>query len=313
MPGISRRWFLGSVPVGVAALGPLVAGKQALPAGCRDAMLQQLGSPDVWSAAKSVGAEVIEVSVDDPFDLPLLSHPGLRYSVATREGIRQLSGDLQAAERKISAFCVASHFDVRPGFERDFNTRLAGIAQQMGIRAIRIDVVSYKVPAAQFLETAVPAMKALIDATEGIDIRFGIENHGPTGNDPVFLLPLLERVGSKRLGVTLDTGNLYWFGHPLSKVYEMIEMMAPHAVHTHCKNIRYPEAQREVRRPMGWEYARYEAPVEQGDIDFGRVVKILRAAGYSGDLCVENESLHKLPEGERSAVLAGEIAYLKRL
>ncbi len=127
------------------------------------------------------------------------------------------------------------------------------------------------------------------------------------------MLPLLDRVGSQRLGVTLDTGNLYWFGHPLSKVYELIQTYAPHVVHTHCKNIRYPADQREVQRPMGWEYAKYEAPVDKGDIDFVRVVKILRAAGYTGDLCVENESLRKLPESERASVLATEIGYLKRL
>jgi sugar phosphate isomerase/epimerase len=183
----------------------------------------------------------------------------------------------------------------------------------LGIQAIRIDVVSYKVPVDQFLDPAVTALRKLIEITEGTGVRFGVENHGPSGNNPAFLSPLLDRVGSKRLGVTLDTGNFYWFGHPLSKVYELIETFAPRVVHTHCKNIGYPANQREVRRPMGWEYATYEAPIDRGDIDFVRVIKILRAAGYTGDLCVENEALRRLPEGERASVLAREIAYLKRL
>ena len=310
---ISRRRFLGAVPAGLAVLDRLAAAPPSLPAGCRDAMLRELGQPDCWSAAKSVGAEAIEVTVDDKFNLPLLAHPQSPYSISTDEGIKQLSGDLQAAGRKISAFCVASKFDARPDFEVDFIARLARISQQLGIRAMRIDVVSYKLPIEQFLDPAVEAVKKLMAATEGIDVRFGVENHGPCGNNPAFMLPLLDRVGSKRLGVTLDTGNLYWYGHPLSKVYELIETLAPRVVHTHCKNIRYPAEQREVQRPMGWEYAKYEAPIDQGDIDFARVVKILRAAGYAGDLCVENESLRKLPEAERASVLAAEIAYLKRL
>jgi sugar phosphate isomerase/epimerase len=308
----SRRAFLAALPVGLSALRESAAAEPRMPAGCRDAMLKALGQPDCWAAAKAVAAEVIEVTVDDKFAIPLLNHPQ-PYSVASPDEIARLSADLKAAGVRISAFCVASRFDQRPEFEIDFCGKLARIAQQMGIHAMRIDVVAYRRPASEFLDAAVTAMKSLIAATEGIEVRFGVENHGATGNDPAFLMPLLERVGSRRLGVTLDTANLYWFGHPLSKVYELIAAIAPHAVHTHCKNIAYPADQREVKRPMGWEYAKYEAPVDKGDIDFRRVVKILGSAGYTGDLCVENERLSRLPDGDRAAVLGEEIAYLKRL
>jgi sugar phosphate isomerase/epimerase len=308
---LSRRSFLAAAPAGLALLQQASAAAPALPAGTRDAMLGRLG-PDCWAAAKKVGAEVVEVTVDDSFGVPLLLHPQA-YSVKNDEEIRRLGTDLKAAKMRISAFCVASRFDTRPDFEIDFIGKLAGIAQQMGIRAIRIDVVANKIPLPEFLPSAVASLKTLVAATEGTGVRFGVENHGGTGNDPTFLSPMLDRVGSKRLGVTLDTGNFYWFGHPLSKVYELIEKAAPHAVHTHCKNIAYPEDRREVQRPRGWEYAKYEAPVDKGDIDFTRVVKTLRAAGYDGDLCVENETLGRLPEGERAGVLAEEIAYLKKL
>ena len=269
----SRRALLAAAPVALASLTRVTAAAPVLAAGCRDAMLRPLGSSDCWTAAKAVAAEVIEVTVDDKFALPLLSQPGQAYSIATPEGIEQISADLKTAGVKISAFCVASRFDARPEFECDFNAKLARIAQQMDIKAIRIDVVSYKKPVSEFIDGAVSALKILIAGTEGTNVRFGVENHGPTGNDPAFLLPLLDRVGSKRLGVTLDTGKFYWFGHPLSKVYELIETVAPHVVHTHCKNIGYPAEKRQVQRPMGWEYARYEAPIDKGDIDFARVVK----------------------------------------
>jgi sugar phosphate isomerase/epimerase len=309
---LSRRSFLAAAPLGLASIARPATTDPVLATGCRDAMLKELSSPDCWSAAKAVGAEVIEVTVDDNFGLPLLVHPQQPYSIATSEGIQQITTDLKANGLKISAFCVASRFDTRPDFECDFGARLAGIAQQMGIKAIRLDVVSYKIPPAEFLPSAIAGVRKLMAATEGINVSFGVENHGPCGNDPAYLMPLLDGVGSKRFGVTLDTANFYWFGHPLSKVYELYEMVAPRVVHTHCKNIRYPADQREVRRPMGWQYAKYEEPVDQGDIDFSRVVKILRSAGYTADLCVENETLHRLPDAERTAMLGAEIAYLKR-
>ena len=119
-------------------------------------------------------------------------------------------------------------------------------------------------------------LKRVIETTEDTGVAFGIENHGGTTNDPEFLKPLFDRVGSKRLGLTLDTGNFYWFGHPLSKVYELYEAFAPRVCHTHCKSIRFPETEREKQRPMGWEYGKYNCPIYEGDIDFRRVVKILR-------------------------------------
>ena len=88
-------------------------------------------------------------------------------------------------------------------------------------------------------------------------------------------------------------------------------MFAPSIRHTHCKSIRYPEGEREKRRSMGWEYGKYTCPVYEGDIDCRRLVKILRAAGYANDLCVEDESLGKFPASERREVLAKEIRYLK--
>ena len=76
--------------------------------------------------------------------------------------------------------------------------------------------------------------------------------------------PLFAGVGSKRLGLTLDTGNFYWYGHPLSKVYELYEMFASRVFHTHCKSIGYPAEEREKQRPMGWQYVKYHGPIYSG-------------------------------------------------
>ena len=64
---------------------------------------------------------------------------------------------------------------------------------------------------------------------------------------------------------------------------------------------------------MGWEYAKYCCPVYEGDLDFERIVKILRQANYRGDLCVEDESLGRFPEDQRADILRNEIALLKKL
>jgi sugar phosphate isomerase/epimerase len=64
---------------------------------------------------------------------------------------------------------------------------------------------------------------------------------------------------------------------------------------------------------MGWEYSKYCCPIYEGDLDFKRIVKILRKANYRGDFCVENESLGRFPEDQRADILRKEIALLKKL
>jgi len=317
----SRREFLRGSSRLVAGLGAatLLAGsaagaeKKTLAVGCRDGNLRETRQKDCWSAMKSIGAEVVEAVVNEDLSLPGLFHPGQKYSVATPAGIEQLAADAKAAGKRISALCLTNRFDARPDFEVDWCAKAARAAKALGVPAIRIDVVPHKLSQADFLDLAAKTLKRVIEATEDTGVAFGIENHGGTTNNPEFLQPLFDRVGSKRLGLTLDTGNFYWYGHPLSKVYELFEKFAPRVCHTHCKSIRFPESEREKRRPMGWEYGKYTCPIYEGDIDFRRVVKILRSAGYSNDLCVEDESLGRFPEKERRSILAKEIAYLKDL
>jgi sugar phosphate isomerase/epimerase len=323
-PPVTRRDFLaGSGRLLAAAGAASLLLKRAAAAeeksekklclSCRDVHLKQTGEKDCWAALRSIGAEGVEATIGEDLALPELFHPERKYSAASDADIERLVADMQAAGCRISAFCMYNRFDERPEFEVEWGTKAARAAKALGAKAIRIDLWPKKLSGAEFLDFSVATLKKLVEATEGTGVAFGIENHGTVTNNPEFLRPLFDRVRSKRLGLTLDTGNFYWFGHPLAKVYELFAAFAPRVCHTHCKSIQYPEDQREKRRPMGWEYGKYNCPIDQGDIDFGRVIKILRQAGYTGDLCVEDEALGKFPAGERGKVLAREIGYLRRL
>ena len=318
----TRREFLNTssrLAAGAATastlLGSATAAEQKprLCLATRDAILRQTGQPDCWSALRSIGAEGVEATIGEDLSFPVLYHPQKKYSGATQSGIEQVAADLKAAGQKITAFCMYNRFDERPELEIAWGAKVARVALALGVKAIRIDVVPHKLPAGEFLDFSVAVLKKLLKATESTGVAFGIENHGDTTNDPDFLGPLFERVGSKRLGLTLDTGNFYWYGHPLSKVYQLFETFASRVFHTHLKSIRFPADQRERRRPRGWEYEKYQCPIYQGDVDFRRVVKILVGAGYANDLCVEDEGLSRFPAAERGQVLAKEIRHLKEM
>jgi sugar phosphate isomerase/epimerase len=317
---VTRRRFLvdtGCLSVGVlAATGlnhaALAAERPAWLATCRDAILRTTGQGDCWSALRAVGAEGVEVEVTPELALPSLFHPTAKYTVANAAGIEQLAADAKTAGQSLTAFCMHNQFEQRPDFEVENCRRLAEAAKTLGIPTIRIDFIPAKLSRAEFLKQSTATLKKIMAATEPTGVTFAVENHSNTTNDPVFLAALLDGVGSKRLGVTLDVGNFYWFGHPLSKVYELCEQFAPRVFHTHCKNIRYPEAEREKRRPMGWEYGRYARAIYDGDIDYGRVAAILTKVGYRNDLCIENEFLGQLPPAKATEMLAKEIQLLKQ-
>jgi sugar phosphate isomerase/epimerase len=245
--------------------------------------------------------------------LPGLFHPTTKYTAATSAGIEQLVADAKAAGMKITGFCLHNQFEQQPDVEVELCTRLAKVAQGLGVSTIRLDVVPASLPRPEFLKVAVKSLKRIIQGTESTGVLFGVENHGNTTNDPAFLIPLFDGVGSDRLGLTLDTGNFYWFGHPLSKIYELVEAFAPRVFHTHCKNIRYPAEDREKQRPMGLKYDVYGCPIDEGDVDYAKVAAILKKAGYHNDFCIENEFLSRTPGEGATKTLAREIAFLKNI
>jgi len=164
----------------------------------------------------------------------------------------------------------------------------------------------------QVRENFIRRIGQVLQQTAGSPVGYGIENHGHISNNPQFLDGVFAAVGDPRLGMTLDTGNFYWYGMPLSELYRTLEHFAPRAKHTHIKNINYPPEMAEQRRPVGYEYGKYCCPLDEGNINIGRVVRILKNAGYRADLCIENEALGKYSEDQRHGVLKRDAAALER-
>jgi sugar phosphate isomerase/epimerase len=284
-------------------------------AAVRDTHLREVGEKDAWSAAHAIGAEGVEVDVTaDMVCGALFVGKGKPYSIADDAEIKRLAGDAKANAIAITAFCMHNQFDTDPAKEIAAVARVARACRAMGVPAIRLDVVPRKTKDPdEFLTFATQTCKRFIADTADTAVKFGIENHGGTTNRVEFLEKLFAAVGSDRLGLTLDTGNFYWFGYPLSRLYEIYEQFAPRVFHTHVKSIKYPADKQNVQREMGWEYGKYNCPITEGDIDFKRVVAILRKAGYAGDLCIEDESLDKFDAAKRRDVLAKEVAFLKQI
>jgi sugar phosphate isomerase/epimerase len=318
---ITRRGFIKGAAGLWFSTNTLTAGQyeavsvQAKPwiIACRDSLLKVTKKPDCWSAMKELGVTGVEVEVNPDLTCPVLYHPAKKYSLASASDIQVLKDDLSKNGLFITSFLMHNRFDERLFEELEWTRKLVNAAQKLDTRVIRIDVVPRRTQREEFLPFAIRVCKQLCDIVEGTSIRYGIENHGSITNDPEFLQKLFDGVGSPNLGLTLDTANFYWYGHPLDELYKIFERFASRAFHTHCKSIRFPQNKRNVRRPMGWEYNKYSSPIYEGDINFKKVVEILRKVNYQGDLCLENETLGKYPENQHAEILKKEISLLRNL
>ena len=305
LAGATQGWR--SVPVSA------MEGKFAPAIACRDGHLRETGQSDAWSAMKAIGVTGVEVNVNQALRCVSLFHPQKQYAVDTEDHRKELLDDLAANGLHICAFMMGNRFEERPDEEKEWVSRTVAAAEAMGVKTIRIDVAPQRLQADEFEPFAIEMCKQICALVKDRPVRFGIENHGNMTNRPEFLEALFNGVGSESLGLTMDTANFYWFGHPLDRLYSIYEKFVPRVFHTHCKNIRYPDDKKNVERPIGWEYEKYNCPLYEGDIDFQRVVSILQKANYGGDLCIEDESLGKALKGDREGILKNEASYLKKM
>ncbi|MDH7481477.1 MAG: sugar phosphate isomerase/epimerase family protein [Armatimonadota bacterium] len=275
--------------------------------------------PSLKEGLDGLGFDAVELEfARDNSVFAIRPSPGKeRFKLDTPNSIEEFRKHLDENKVRVSAFLMSNNFgsdDLENEIKWTINAVKA--ADMLGIQAVRIDAIMHgekDQPLEHNVTIFADCMKRILDATPDARVDLGVENHGYQGNMPEFLDQLLERVGSPRVGITIDTGNFYWRGHPLSRVYEIIEHFAPYCKHTHAKNINYPPDIREVEREMGYKYGEYVSPLRDGDIDHKRVVAILKEAGYERDLCLEDESLGRWPREEWQSVLKRDADFFREI
>ena len=119
----------------------------------------------------------------------------------------------------------------------------------------------------QALETSIEELRAMVAVAEEKDLQCNIEPCvGSIAEQPEDALKLLEAVPG--LGLTLDYAHQVQLGLG----HEEIEALHPHARHFHAKQSA-PGA--------------FQARPDEGVVDFGRIIRKLKADNYDGIVCVE--------------------------
>ncbi len=280
----------------------------------RDGMVPLKAGEDFFTVLHDLKIDAIELDVLFDRSLPALIENGAAsYSIADAESLQKLKKRLADENVTVSALLLATDFS---GEQADDHVQWAidatKAAKELGAPAVRIDTATRaELTVPEIRDNFVRRIQKVLDATNDTNVGLGIENHGHISNDPQFLDEVFAAVPDKRLGMTLDTGNFYWYGWSLEELYGILEHFAPRARHTHIKNINYPAEMANQKREVGYEYGKYCSPLDEGNIDIKRVVGILRDAGYDDDLCIENEALSKYPEDERPEIIRRDAQALR--
>jgi sugar phosphate isomerase/epimerase len=297
-------------------VAPASAADSGMYVSMRDAYLGPEIFPTIAEGLKQLAIDSVELTLTRDFTVAALDSDD-RVELKTDEDAKAYRRKADELGVKVCGLLTACDFSA--GNMADNSAwigRSIELANLLGAPAVRIDSAMKKekeLPFETRVNLFVEGLKGALDKTASSKVTLGIENHGFQGNNLAFLLNVFMLVGNERLGSTMDSGNFYWRGYPLGEVYGILRVLSPHAKHTHMKNIKYPEDQREVTREAGWKYSEYACPLDEGDIDMAKVVGMLAAAGYRGDVCIEDESVGNLKtKEEKAAVCKRNVDHLKK-
>jgi len=271
----------------------------------RDVTLRQAGYRTVAEGLSELGLNAVELAVNRDLSVawPDTVPTSPRRPVVTPSDVAACRQAYADAGIHVSGLLMANNFNAA-NIDDEIEWVLAGVAvaEGLGADAVRIDAAmtgQHELALDRRASIYSQAVCRVLRDTPDSDVPVGIENHGLQGTDPRWLQCVLDTVGSPRLGLTLDTANFYWAGHPIDQVYAHIEHFAPYTKHVHCKNISFEPDKRDKYREPGWGYGDHVCPIPDGDIDHHRVVELLTVAGYCGGLAIEDEALGKFEGDER--------------
>ena len=115
----------------------------------------------------------------------------------------------------------------------------------------------------------------LADAAQGAGLVVALEIHGDLMATGALSAALLDRIAHPTVKVNYDTANVEHYGGVRAE--DDLPAIADRVANMHLKEMRGGKGD--------WDFP----AIGEGHVDFGRVLEILRAAGYDGPYAVEVE------------------------
>ncbi|MCX7919946.1 MAG: sugar phosphate isomerase/epimerase [bacterium] len=195
----------------------------------------------------------------------------LEYHFESKEEkyLDSLKSACQKAGVKIACLAIGNDFTIVDDKERAKEIKNVieslNIANYLGAPVMRVFCGTRSVTDAA-VHRVIESYKEVVPIAKKLNIKLGMENHWGASVNPDNVVRIIEGVDSPYFGSCPDFGN--W--QPDDR-YTAMAAVAPYAVHVHAKSHAF--------LPNG----------EEKDLDYRRLLDILRDAGYDGALSIEFE------------------------
>ncbi|MDZ7773714.1 MAG: sugar phosphate isomerase/epimerase family protein [Balneolaceae bacterium] len=143
-------------------------------------------------------------------------------------------------------------------------------AAYLGCHSIRVNAAGNGSRQA-VADAAVQGLGALTEYAAGANINVLVENHGGWSSDGAWLAGVMEQVGHPRCGTLPDFGNFRISAEERYDRYRGVEELMPYARAVSAKSYDFDEEGNETT------------------IDYPRMLRIIRDAGYTGHIGIEYE------------------------
>jgi L-ribulose-5-phosphate 3-epimerase len=185
------------------------------------------------------------------------------------EDVREQLGD-----HGLVALSISGHSDL---------TTLDGLAHGLAVVAwaqrYGLPVVNTAIGGHAHVEESESAflsnVSTLADAAQAAGLVIALEIHGDLMATGALSAALLDRIGHPALRVNYDTANVEHYGGVRAE--DDLPAIADRVANVHLKDMRGGKGD--------WDFP----AVGEGHVDFGRVLEILRGAGFDGPYSVEIE------------------------
>jgi L-ribulose-5-phosphate 3-epimerase len=174
----------------------------------------------------------------------------------------------------LAAVSISGHSDLttREGFEH-------GLAVVRWAERFGVPIVNTAIGGHAHVEESEDAFMAnigtLADAAHAAGLVVALEIHGDLMASGEISIPLLDRIGHPAVRVNYDTANVEHYSG--ARAEDDLPAIADRVANVHLKDMRGGKGD--------WDFP----AIGEGHVDFGRVLEIMRDAGYEGPYSVEIE------------------------
>ena len=271
---------------------------------CRDAIIRSIGF-DLVGGLSWLGIDSFEMKLDRNY------RNAFEYNL--KKDLEEFKKILSENDFTVNCILLANDLGKDLSLEVKYVLDAIDIASRLDVRVLRINAIMKEIEG-YTLDKYVKRTLEFIDIVKNrlreTNMCLAVENHGVISNNFDYLKRVLDATDPEIFGVTLDTGNFYWYGYPIDIVHKIIEEIADRVKHTHMKNAVAKNGRKNVKRNVGEIVM---APLDKGDVDLEKVVMTLYRKGYRGDLTIEDESLGRFKAEERKYIVRNDVKYLKKI